>query len=49
MLSAYGVVAVPVVQLIFMVIAALIFGVVASIIPAIIGSRMNVLDAIATE
>ena len=41
--------AVPVEQLIAMVIAALIFGVVASIIPAIIGSRMNVLDAIATD
>jgi putative ABC transport system permease protein len=41
--------AVPVGQLIAMVIAALIFGVVASIIPAIIGSRMNVLEAIATD
>ena len=41
--------AVPVGQLVAMVIAALIFGVVASIIPAIIGSRMNVLEAIATE
>ena len=41
--------AVPVGQLIAMVIVALLFGVVASIIPAIIGSRMNVLDAIATD
>jgi putative ABC transport system permease protein len=41
--------AVPVGQLIAMVIVALIFGVVASIIPAIIGSRMNVLEAIATD
>jgi putative ABC transport system permease protein len=41
--------AVPVGQLVAMVIAALVFGVVASIIPAIIGSRMNVLEAIATD
>jgi putative ABC transport system permease protein len=41
--------AVPFGQLVAMVIAALIFGVIASIIPAIIGSRMNVLEAIATD
>ena len=41
--------AVPVGQLVAMVIAAMIFGVLASVIPAVIGSRMNVLEAIATD
>lgn len=41
--------AIPYVQLVFMVIAALIFGVLASVVPAVIGSRMNVLEAIAAD
>lgn len=41
--------AVPVGQLVAMIFAALIFGFLASVIPAVIGSRMNVLEAIATD
>ena len=41
--------AIPYVQLVLMVIAALIFGVLASVVPAVIGSRLNVLEAIAAD